>query len=389
MARSGRARSSRESRSSGQLRSWSARVRAGVVRPELDIPPTLLAGPAPRPRISTRGEEGRRLTLSCTTGRPRTSAWSARSTRTPSSPRRPSSWSPTAWAATTAATSPARSWSRSSRGSPTTATTRAAAPRSSPTPSRACQRRIAEYGDAHRAQRRARWYAGTTAVVGAAGRGRRRSPSGCWPTSATPGSTAFAERRARAGQRRPLRRPGADRRRRDHRRRRATHPERHVITRALGGPEGVRGRLLPAAAASVERLLLCSDGVSGMIDDDEIAAILESRDDPRDAADRVVAAAVAAGGRDNATAVVVDVVGLVAETRPTTPRARGESRREAGGPAVTEHMSAARSYRAGGWFGIFGDARHRAAAAVGEGPGGRALGAGRRRRRASTRCSTP
>ena len=50
-----------------------------------------------------------------------------------------------------------------------------------------------------------------------------------------------------------------------------------------------------------------------MIDDDAIAAILRETDDPRDAADRVVAAAVAAGGRDNATAVVVDVVGLVAE----------------------------------------------------------------------------
>ena len=95
----------------------------------------------------------------------------------------------------------------------------------------------------------------------------------------------------------------------------AVHPSRNVITRALGGsalPGGVSGDadyfLLPLASA--ERLLLCSDGVSGMIDDDRIAAILGECDDPRDAADKVVAAAVAAGGRDNATAVVVDVVGL-------------------------------------------------------------------------------
>ena len=95
----------------------------------------------------------------------------------------------------------------------------------------------------------------------------------------------------------------------------AVHPSRNVITRALGGaalPGGVSGEadyfLLPLPSA--ERLLLCSDGVSGMIDDDRTAAILAEHDDPLDAGEKVVAAAVAAGGRDNATAVVVDVVGL-------------------------------------------------------------------------------
>ena len=47
--------------------------------------------------------------------------------------------------------------------------------------------------------------------------------------------------------------------------------------------------------------------------DGEIEQILESVADPRDAADRLVRAAVEAGGRDNATAVVVDVVGLVTD----------------------------------------------------------------------------
>jgi protein phosphatase len=93
----------------------------------------------------------------------------------------------------------------------------------------------------------------------------------------------------------------------------ATHPERNVITRALGGPEAAEADYFLLPLPAVERLVLCSDGVTGMIPDEEIAAILRDTDDPRDAADRVVAAAVAAGGRDNATAVVVDVVGLVAE----------------------------------------------------------------------------
>lgn len=95
----------------------------------------------------------------------------------------------------------------------------------------------------------------------------------------------------------------------------AVHPDRHIITRALGGRGSAEADYFVLPLASVERLLLCSDGVSGMIDDAEIAEIMGAVEDPRDAADRVVAAAVAAGGKDNATAVVVDVVGL-ADRRP-------------------------------------------------------------------------
>lgn len=91
----------------------------------------------------------------------------------------------------------------------------------------------------------------------------------------------------------------------------AVHPERHIITRALGGKGSIQADFFVLPLSGAERLLLCSDGVNGMIDDQAIADILASTSDPRDAADRVVAAAVAAGGRDNATAVVVDVVGLV------------------------------------------------------------------------------
>ncbi|WP_028472731.1 PP2C family protein-serine/threonine phosphatase [Nocardioides alkalitolerans] len=89
-----------------------------------------------------------------------------------------------------------------------------------------------------------------------------------------------------------------------------THPRRNVVTRSLGGPAFDHPDFFLLPLASAERLVLCSDGVSGMIDDDEIGRILADSPDPRDAAERVVAAAVEAGGRDNATAVVVDVVGL-------------------------------------------------------------------------------
>ena len=111
----------------------------------------------------------------------------------------------------------------------------------------------------------------------------------------------------------------------------ATHPERHVITRALGSPEGIDPDffLLPLAAA--ERLLLCSDGVSGMIDDRAIEHILNTVADPRDAADALVRASLEAGGRDNATAVVVDVVGLVRDTTYDAARQRESLESKLGG----------------------------------------------------------
>jgi protein phosphatase len=102
----------------------------------------------------------------------------------------------------------------------------------------------------------------------------------------------------------------------------AHHPERHVITRALGGPghDDADYFLLPVTAA--ERLLLCTDGVSGLIDDQQIGALLTAAPDPRDAAARVVGAALEAGGDDNATAVVVDVVGLVPDQAYDSERQR-------------------------------------------------------------------
>jgi serine/threonine protein phosphatase PrpC len=89
------------------------------------------------------------------------------------------------------------------------------------------------------------------------------------------------------------------------------HPERHVITRALGGPRLEPADFFLLPVVEVERLLLCTDGINGLVDDDRIGAILTGTSDPRDAADRLVEAALDAGGDDNATAVVVDVVGLV------------------------------------------------------------------------------
>jgi len=104
----------------------------------------------------------------------------------------------------------------------------------------------------------------------------------------------------------------------------ATHPDRHVLTRALGtgaAPEPDYW-LLPVGEA--DRLLVCTDGLVRDLSEDHIARVLEEDEGPQDLADRLVADAVAHGGRDNISAVVVDVVqvpALVGESGgPTTPR---------------------------------------------------------------------
>lgn len=89
----------------------------------------------------------------------------------------------------------------------------------------------------------------------------------------------------------------------------AVHPERHVITRALGSAEGIHPDFFTLPVLQGDRLLLCTDGINGMIDDEVIAKVLTEVPDAQDAADTLVVCALAAGGHDNATAVVIDVVG--------------------------------------------------------------------------------
>lgn len=89
----------------------------------------------------------------------------------------------------------------------------------------------------------------------------------------------------------------------------AQHPERNIVTRALGGPELPEADYFLVPFETTPRLLLCTDGVNEMLLDDQIAMVLSIAGEPAEAASELVAAAVAAGGRDNATAVVIDVVG--------------------------------------------------------------------------------
>lgn len=93
-----------------------------------------------------------------------------------------------------------------------------------------------------------------------------------------------------------------------------THPQRNIVTRALGGPGVPEPDFFRLPVASDTRLLLCSDGISGMIDDAAIARVLAEVPDAQHAAERLVADALAAGGLDNATAVVVDALARVGQS---------------------------------------------------------------------------
>ncbi len=88
----------------------------------------------------------------------------------------------------------------------------------------------------------------------------------------------------------------------------AVHPERHVLTRAVGtsGTVAPDYWMLPVGAS--DRMLLCSDGLTGELSAAEIAAVLAQPGDAQEVATVLVRRAVAAGGRDNVTAVVVDAV---------------------------------------------------------------------------------
>lgn len=97
------------------------------------------------------------------------------------------------------------------------------------------------------------------------------------------------------------------------------HPQRSIITRALGVEANVDVDLISFDLRDGDRLMLCSDGLSSMIGADVIAAALRENGDPQTAADELVRRANAAGGEDNITVVViqVDEAGRTAESPAT------------------------------------------------------------------------
>lgn len=86
------------------------------------------------------------------------------------------------------------------------------------------------------------------------------------------------------------------------------HPQRNIITRVLGVYPQVKADLWPVDPVRGDRYLLCSDGLFNEVADDQMAAVLRRLADPSDAAAELVRLANEAGGRDNITVIVLDVV---------------------------------------------------------------------------------
>jgi serine/threonine protein phosphatase PrpC len=86
------------------------------------------------------------------------------------------------------------------------------------------------------------------------------------------------------------------------------HPQRNILTRALGIDGEVGVDSWEVAPFSGDRYLLCSDGLFNEVPDDRIAEVLSNTDDPGEAAGILVTMANDGGGRDNITVVIVDVI---------------------------------------------------------------------------------
>lgn len=87
-----------------------------------------------------------------------------------------------------------------------------------------------------------------------------------------------------------------------------SHPAKGQLTRYVGMESEVYPEVQALRLRCEDRLLLCSDGLTGMISDDEISEILRVTSDTERACESLILAANSAGGHDNVTTVLIDIV---------------------------------------------------------------------------------
>ncbi|HET9069200.1 MAG TPA: protein phosphatase 2C domain-containing protein [Amaricoccus sp.] len=98
-----------------------------------------------------------------------------------------------------------------------------------------------------------------------------------------------------------------------------THPQRHVVTRAVGAGDPAHPDFADLALAEGDLYLLCSDGLTRCVPDARIATLLAAAPDPAQACRALVEAALAGGAPDNVSAIVV-AIGAPAADGPSTDR---------------------------------------------------------------------
>jgi PPM family protein phosphatase len=120
------------------------------------------------------------------------------------------------------------------------------------------------------------------------------------------------------------------------------HPQRSMITRALGVDRQVEIDLFTYKLLPGDRLVLCSDGLSDVLKPAEIRNALLRVRDPQKAAERLVALAVEGGGPDNVTVIVIDTEHADAEPDTTGDLAPGVESATGAMPAVADSEAAER-----------------------------------------------
>jgi PPM family protein phosphatase len=109
------------------------------------------------------------------------------------------------------------------------------------------------------------------------------------------------------------------------------HPQGSIITRALGADADVQVDTATFKIVPGDRLLLCTDGLTAVVDPATIRNVLLRTRDPQQASERLVAMANEQGGPDNVTVVVLDAAGGRADTETIDPT--GDLGAESGRPA--------------------------------------------------------
>jgi PPM family protein phosphatase len=110
----------------------------------------------------------------------------------------------------------------------------------------------------------------------------------------------------------------------------AVHPRRHVVTRALGAGDETEADYWLLPIEEGDRVMVCSDGLNGELTDAQMMEILSTVEDPQEAVDALIQAALRRGGRDNITVIVVDARNVLndAGVATTAPRTAADAEDE-------------------------------------------------------------
>jgi protein phosphatase len=110
----------------------------------------------------------------------------------------------------------------------------------------------------------------------------------------------------------------------------AVHPRRHVVTRALGAGDETEADYWLLPIEEGDRMMVCSDGLNGELTDGQMLEILSTVEDPQEAVDALIQAALRRGGRDNITVIVIDARNVLndAGIATTAPRTAADAEEE-------------------------------------------------------------